>query len=104
MQGTWLEIVDRMLRPERPALDRCLREREQHLAEGQRRSAARAQAVAHCEQRINDARSAVFAASDGVVGSQMTALEREWRRLSRPDPEAGLMDLWARIAPAAWLD
>jgi hypothetical protein len=46
----------------------------------------------------------VFAAEDGFVPSRMTELEREWRRLSRRDPDGGLMDLWARIAPAAWID
>ncbi len=34
----------------------------------------------------------------------MLELEREWRRLSRSDPDAGVMDLWARIAPVAWID
>lgn len=34
----------------------------------------------------------------------MTDLEREWRTLSRSDPEGGLMDLWARIAPFSWID
>ena len=46
----------------------------------------------------------MFEAKDGVVSSRMTDLEREWRTLSRPDPDAGLMDLWARIAPPSWLD
>lgn len=60
--------------------------------------------IASCERRIESARAAVFAADDGVVTSRMTDLEREWRMLSRPDPDAGLMDLWARIAPPAWID
>ena len=34
----------------------------------------------------------------------MTETEREWRRLSRPDPDEGMMDLWARIAPGSWID
>jgi hypothetical protein len=34
----------------------------------------------------------------------MTELEREWRRLSRADADAGMMDLWARIAPPSWID
>lgn len=54
--------------------------------------------------RIEGARAAVFAAKSGVVTSRMTDLEREWRMLSRPDPEGALMDLWARIAPPSWLD
>jgi hypothetical protein len=61
-------------------------------------------AIAGCVARIESARAAALAANDGVVGWRMTALEREWRLLSRSDPDAGLMDLWARIAPAAWID
>jgi hypothetical protein len=34
----------------------------------------------------------------------MGDLEREWRMLSRKDPEGGMMDLWARIAPPSWID
>jgi hypothetical protein len=64
----------------------------------------RARAIADCERRINDARRAVFETNDGVVTSRMTDLEREWRRHSRQDPEDGLMDFWARIAPASWID
>ncbi len=46
----------------------------------------------------------MFAADDGVIAPHMTELEREWRRLSRFDPDGGLMDLWARIAPVSWVD
>jgi hypothetical protein len=53
---------------------------------------------------IEAARAAVFAAGDGVVTSRMTALEREWRRLSRGDRDGEMMELWARIAPRSWLD
>jgi hypothetical protein len=67
-------------------------------------SEERSRAIAGCERRIEAARAAVFSANDGIVSARMTALEREWRMLSRPDPERGLMDLWARIAPASWID
>lgn len=61
-------------------------------------------AIADCERRIDLARAAVFAASDGVVGAKMTELEREWRSLARVDADAGVMNLWSRIAPAEWHD
>lgn len=54
--------------------------------------------MASCERRIDDARARVFEADDGVVGRQMTDLERQWRKLSSPDPEAGLMDLRTCVA------
>ncbi len=104
MRESWLGLVDRILLPARPGLERCLEERERHLASRRLVDEARARALAECEQRIEAARAKVFAANDGVVTAQMTSLEREWRRLSRPDPEAGLMDLWARIAPPTWID
>jgi hypothetical protein len=46
----------------------------------------------------------IFDAGDGVVGWHMTELEREWRKLARRDPDAGLMELWASIAPVGWID
>ncbi len=46
----------------------------------------------------------MFAAGDGVISPLMTELERQWRRLSRSDPDGGLMDLWGRIAPPSWVD
>jgi len=58
----------------------------------------------NCQARIESARAAVFEAQDGVVTLLMTDLEREWLALARPDPEAGLMDLWARVAPRSWVD
>lgn len=104
MRDTWLGLVDYVLRPARPHLTRCLHERERHLRERHLADAERRRAIADCEHRIEMARARVFAANDGVVASEMTNLEREWRRLSRVDPEAGLMDLWARIAPPSWID
>ncbi len=101
---TWHEILDRVLRPARPTLERCVGPRERHLVERRSAEERRTRALAACEARINDARAAVFAANDGIVTSHMTDLEREWRRLSRRDPDEGMMDLWARIAPARWLD
>jgi hypothetical protein len=100
----WLSLLERVLRPARPDLDRCLREREQHVEARRAVDAVRAQKIAACEARIVALREDVFAAADGVVTSKMTALEREWRALSRRDPDAGLMDLWARAAPPSWID
>ena len=104
MRSTWLEILDCVLRPARPHLERCRSEREHHLVARRLFAEERVSAIANCERRIHDARAAVFATDDGVVGSRMTDLERTWRRLSRPDPEAAAMDLWARVVPASWLD
>jgi hypothetical protein len=81
-----------------------MEERTRHLVARRVIADARARAIAACEHRIEAARARVFAADDGVVGALMTDLEREWRTLSRPDPDAGLMDLWARIAPSSWID
>jgi hypothetical protein len=104
MRDPWQVLADSVLQPARPELARCLEERERHLASRAPLDEARARAVAACVAQIESARAQVFAADDGVVGARMTALEREWRTLTRPDPDAGLMDLWARIAPAAWID
>lgn len=79
-------------------------ERDAFEAERRGMRAWQANAIADCVRRIEDARERVFAAGDGRVPSTMTDLEREWRRLARVDPEGGVMDLWARVAPAAWLD
>jgi hypothetical protein len=104
MRDPWQVLVDSVLRPARPQLARCLFERERHVAARAPLDEARARAVAACVAQIESARAQVFAADDGVVGARMTALEREWRRLTRRDPDAGLMDLWARVAPASWID
>jgi len=104
MKDTWWNVLDRVLRPARPALERVLRECTPHLERRAARAIERARAIARCEARIEAARSDVFAANDGIVGRRMTELEREWRTLSRVDPDEGLMDLWVRIAPAAWID
>lgn len=104
MADVWLELPTSLLRPARPNAARCLQERELHLTERKRRSDERGRAIADCERRIDLARTAVFAASDGVVGAKMTDLEREWRLLAKVDPDAGVMDLWSRIAPSHWHD
>jgi hypothetical protein len=101
---SWRAIVDRILRPSRPQLALCVREGEAHLEARQRITGERARAIAECEALIEQARAKVFAADDGVVTWRMWDLERRWRRLSRSDPDDGLMDLWARIAPCAWTD
>lgn len=79
-------------------------ERARFLEARAAREAARAKASADVVRRIEDARARVFDANDGVVTEKMTRLEREWRLLQRRDPDDGLMDLWARIAPAHWQD
>jgi hypothetical protein len=104
MADVWLELPGSLLRPARPDAARCLKERERHLTERKRLSDERGRKIADCERRIEHLRAAVFAASDGVVGRRMTELEREWRMLAKVDPDAGLMDLWARVAPPAWHD
>ena len=104
MRDSWLELLDGVLRPARPHLERCLRAAEGLRVPGQRVSQERARALAACQARIEQARAAVFAADDGVVPARMTDLEREWRTLLRFDPDRELMDLWARIAPHAWVD
>jgi hypothetical protein len=104
MQDSWLALLDHVLCPARPDLERCLDERARHVALRCARQAERSRAVALCVERIDAARRAVFAADDGVVGARMTELEREWRRLSHADPEAGLMDLWVRLVSPASTD
>ncbi len=104
MQDSFRSLVDSLLRPERPCLPSCLREREHHRAAQTRIAERRARALAQCRANIESAREAVFAANNGHVSARMTKLEREWRTLSRTDPDAGCMDLWARIAPYSWID
>jgi hypothetical protein len=104
VRDSWLELVGSVLRPARAGLERCLAAREPLLAARALLSEERGRAIARCVAAIEHARTAVFEAQDGVVTARMTELEREWRRLSRPDPDAGCMDLWARIAPPSWID
>ena len=104
MRDSWLKLVDAVLRPSRPHLDRCAGERERHLAARRVVAEGRTRALANCQTRIESIRAEVFAANDGVVTLRMTDLEREWRSLSRLDPDGGLMDLWARVAPVSWID
>jgi len=81
-----------------------MQERERHLEARRLFASEQSRAIANCVARIEAIRAEVFAANDGVVTSRMTALEAEWRRLSRSDPDGGMMDLWARIAPSTWID
>ena len=104
MRDPWLELVDGMLRPARPRLEQCLREAERRRVTGQLVSEERARALSACQARIEQARADVFAADDGIVPAHMTDLEREWRTLLRCDPDRGLMELWACIAPSSWID
>ncbi len=104
MHDPWPDLVSKLLRPSRPDAARCARERDGFELERRAMRAEQASAISDCVRRIEEAREQVFAAGDGRVPRTMTDLEREWRRLARVDPEAGVMDLWARVAPAAWLD
>lgn len=104
MLASWLELVEGVLRPARPALEMCLCERESYRAREHALAAARSEALADCQRRIETARAEIFAAGDGVVPLHMTDLEREWRNAARSDADGRLMDLWARIAPPAWID
>jgi hypothetical protein len=104
MIGSWQRVVESLLRPTRPRLEQCLAEREALRPSRVAFAEERARAIRDCERRIEQERAAVFAANDGVISLAMTNLEREWRKLTRLDPDAGLMELWARIAPAAWID
>lgn len=104
MGDVWLDLTGNLFRPARPRLARCMAERERHVAERKRIGDDRIRAISECERRIEVARAAVFAASDGVVSAKMTDLEREWRSLAKVDPDGGVMDLWARIAPSDWHD
>ncbi len=104
MRDSWLKLVGSVLRPARPHLERCLREHERHLVARRLFAEERRRAIADCEARIESARAVVLAENDGIVTSRMTDLEREWRTISRSDPDGGLMDLWAQIAPFSWID
>jgi hypothetical protein len=107
-RSRWLELVrERVLSPRRLDLARCEGERGPYLEARRIKSEERTRAKIHCERRIDALRAEVFAAQDGVVTARMTALEREWRQLSRAaerDREGALMDLWARVAPREWID
>jgi hypothetical protein len=104
MFDAWLQVLDRVLAPERPALARCFVERSRHLENRSESGASRRSALLRCEHRINEVRRDVFAADDGVVDARMTDLERQWRVLARADPEAGLMELWSRLVGPASID
>jgi hypothetical protein len=104
MRESWQQLVESVLRPARPELARCLAARERHAAARAASEDARRLAIADCVRRIERARAEVLAADDGVVAWRMTHLEREWRALARRDPDAGLMDLWAELVPASWID
>ncbi|NUO51619.1 MAG: hypothetical protein HOV80_22410 [Polyangiaceae bacterium] len=104
MRDSWLNLIGRLFVPARPQLGTCLEARGTY-AEARRLAVERqARAVSDCVARIEAARADVFAANDGIVTSKMTDLEREWRWLSRLDPDAALMDAWAQLAPARWVD
>jgi hypothetical protein len=104
VRDSWLTVIDAVLRPARPRLERCLGERERHVVARRPVVIEHARALADCQARIESVRAAVFAAQDGRVTAEMTELEREWRTLSRRDTDGGLMDLWASVVPPSWVD
>jgi hypothetical protein len=106
MASVWANLVDRVLRPEQPRFASCDEAGRAHSALVRARTDERAHALADCERRIETARANVFASGDGVVGAQMTTLEREWRVLHRraATDDGALRDLWSQIAPPAWID
>ena len=100
----WDHIVAGVLRPARPELARCLRAVEEYSAARADHANNRMRALADIESRIQGARDRVFAVGTGVVTSEMTALEREWREASRDTRDSrDLERLWQRIAPERWL-
>src|SRR5215813_7797985 len=101
MRNTWLDVLDRVLRPARPDLGRCLAIWDLHRAVWRPQSDDLTQQMTRCEERINTMRADVFATNDGIVGRRMTELEREWRTLQQRNADLGVMDLWARMAPAS---
>ncbi len=100
----WFELIDSVLRPRRPDLERLMHERETYVAARRKKAERTTRAVKDCERSIETLRAQLFAANDGFVGARMTELERTWRTLSRVDPDGELMDLWAQIVPASWID
>ena len=72
--------------------------------EERRNTELRTQELADCRSRIEDARASVFAAGDGVVKANMTALEGEWLALARAERscEERTLALWNAIAPRHW--
>jgi len=104
MNALWTELVGAMLRPARPRLSVCRRRADAHVLDERRADDRRTQALAECRAKIEDARASVFAAGDGVVRADMTALEREWRTLARAERSCAerTLSLWNEIAPRHW--
>ena len=100
----WMEF-GAVLRPGRANLERCLRAREEYLRARADHQQTRTRTLAEIEAKLSAARQRVFAAGDGVVKAEMTALEREWLRAAHsPAPELDLDRLWARVVPDRWAD
>lgn len=106
MAAPWTELADGILRPTRPWLARTRARAEAHLARERRAAERRAEALAACRARIEDERSRVFEAGNGVVNARMTTLEREWRSLAHEphSPRARALALWNELAPPRWAD
>ncbi len=106
MNALWTDLIGAILKPARPRLAVCRTRADAHLREQRRIDERRAQALAECRARIEDARATVFATGDGVVRADMTALEREWRTLSRGERsfDERTLATWSAIAPRHWAE
>jgi hypothetical protein len=99
----WDAILARALRPARPRLDACLRAHREYAAAAADHAHGRTRRLVAIESRLNAARAKVFAAGNGVVPAEVTAIEREWLAEFRtPGPSRDLDVLWARMAPEHW--
>lgn len=104
MDAQWQEVVECLLRPKRAGQERVAAAKTRFDALRRERLAERARALAAAVAEIESARAVVFARDDGIVSAEMTALERRWRALSRPDEDGEAMDYWSLLVPARWLD
>lgn len=92
-----------VLRPARPERARCLAALDAYLAARDDRLQTRIRSLAEIEERIQRAREKVFGEGTGVVGAEMTALEREWREASRDVSQGAVLDrFWTQVAPERW--
>lgn len=101
----WDRIVNGVLRPARPRLDRCVEAHRAYLAAVADRTHGHARTLADIENRLSRARERVFAEGSGKVPAEITAIEREWLAAARnPAPARELETLWRQVAPERWLD
>ena len=105
MDTSWTQLAKALLSPARPRLPQCRARAEALAARESRLTERRTRALAECRDRIEAARASVFETGNGVVGADMTALEREWLQLARPrSPAETTRELWLEMAPRRWAD